>query len=110
VQHGGTRVGAQHRGREHRRRRTAAQTAAGLVDDEHPVGVAVERQTEVEPAGHDAGLEVALVGRLQRVGGVVGERAVEVAVHQFQGDLRDPPEHRWDDESTHAVGGVGDDP
>ena len=76
-------LGQQARGQQGRRRR-ARQPAAQLVDDEDPVGVAVEGEPDVEPTGHHAGLEVELVGGLDRVGRVVRERAVELAVHHLQ--------------------------
>ena len=40
---------------------------------------------------------------------MVRERAVELAVHHLERDLREPLEHRRHDEAAHAVGGVGDD-
>ena len=60
--------------RGHRRRRDRQ---AALVDDEAPVGVAVEGQTDIGAGVQDVGLQVDEVGRVQRVGLVVGERAVE---------------------------------
>ncbi len=100
----------QRRCREQRRRRRAAEPAAGLVDDEHPVGVTVEGQAEVESTGDDPGAQVALVGGLQRVGRVVRERAVEFGVHDLELDAGETFEHGRHDEATHAVGGVGDHP
>ena len=73
--------------------RAAAEAAPGLVDDEHPVGVAVEREADVEVAGDDARLQVELIRGLQRVGWVIGERAVELAVHDLEGDLWQALEH-----------------
>ena len=61
-----------------------------------------------DPDTH-AGPQVALVGGLQRVGRMVGERAVELAVHHLELDHRQPLEHRRHDQAAHAVGGVGDD-
>ena len=86
VQHGGARRGPQDGGGEDRGRRRAGQPDAVLVDDEHPVGVAVEGQPDVEPAGAHPRLQVALVGRLQRIGRVVRERPVELAVHHLELD------------------------
>ncbi len=80
-----------------------------LVDHEHAVGVAVERQAEIETARDHTRPQVALVRRLERIGGVVRERAVEFGVHHLEFDSREPLHHRWDHETTHAVGGVGDD-
>ena len=80
-----------------------------FVDHEDSVGVAVEREAEVEATRHHACSQVALVGRLQRVGGMVRERAVELGVHDLEFDAGQPLHHRRHDESAHAVGGVGDD-
>ena len=41
---------------------------------------------------------------------MVRERAVELAVHHLEFDHRETLEHRRNDEATHAVGRVGDDP
>ena len=103
-------MGAQRHRRQDRRRRRPGQAGAGLVDDEHPVGIAVERQADVEPAGHHPGAQVALVRRLQRVGRVVREGAVELGIHHLELEHAEPVEHGRDDEAAHAVGGVGDDP
>ena len=103
-------MGAQRHRRQDRRRRRAGQPGAGLVDHEHTVGVTVERQADVEAAGHDPGPQVALVGRLQRIGRVVRERAVELGVHDLELEHAEPIEHGGDDEAAHPVGGVGDDP
>ena len=86
------------------------QSGAGLVDHEDAIGVAVERQADVEAAGHHAGPQVALVGRLQRVGRVVRERAVELGIHDLELEHAEAIEHGGDDEAAHPVGGVGDDP
>ena len=61
------------------------------------------------PPDTHAGLQVALVGGLQRVGGVVRERAVELAVHDLELERRQALEDRGHDQAAHAVGGVGDD-
>lgn len=98
---------AQHRRGEQRRGGAAAETAAGLVDHEHAIRIAIEREADVEATGHHPRLQVALVGRLQGVGRVVGERSVELAVHHLERDLRQALEHRWHDQATHAVGSVG---
>ena len=102
-------IGAQRRRRQHRGGGRTGQPGSRLVDDEHPVGIAVEREAEVEATRHDPRPHVALVGGLQRVGGVVRERAVELRVHHLELDRLQPFEHRRDDEPAHPVGGVGDD-
>ena len=108
--------------RKHRRSQQrgggrAAEPSAGLVDDEHAVGVAVERQADIEATRHDACLEIALVGRLQRIGRMVGERAVELAVHHLERDVaagaRTPPARRdrpcrWPCRRRHATGRIDD--
>ena len=80
-----------------------------LVDDEDAVGIAVERQPDVEPAGHDAGPQVALVRGLQRIGGMVRERAVELGEHDLELERVESLERGGHDEAAHAVGDVGDD-
>ena len=99
---------AEHADGQHRRRRRARDAGARLVDHEDPIGISVERQADVEATSDDAGPDVALVGRLQRVGRVVGERAVELAVHHLQFDGGQAIEHRRHDESAHSVRCVGD--
>jgi hypothetical protein len=81
---------------------------APLVDDEAPVGVAVEGQAQVRPGLHDLGLQVAGVLRLDRVGLVVGEAAVELEV-QLGGLQRQPGEDGRHGVAAHAVAGVDDD-
>jgi hypothetical protein len=73
VQDRGARVGAQHPCGEQRRGGAATEAAAGFVDHEHTVGVTVEGEADVEAAGHDTGLQIALVGRLDRIGRVIRE-------------------------------------
>ena len=60
------------------------------------------------PTSTHPGLQVALVLGLDRVGRVVRERAVELAVHDLELE-RQALEHRRDDQAAHAVGGVGHD-
>ena len=52
---------------------------AGVVDEEHAVGVAVEREADIGAEVEHRALEVLEVLELDRVGGVVRERAVELA-------------------------------
>ena len=78
---------------------TSAVTADGrdgcalFVDDETPVGVAVEGQSDVGAGLDDVGLQVDEVGRVQRVGLVVGEGAVEFEEQRQQRDCRYRPKH-----------------
>ena len=78
---------------------------APLVDDEAAVGVAVEGQPHVGPDLADLGLQVAQVLRVDRVGLVVGERAVELEVHRHHVE-REPGEDPRDGVAAHAVAGV----
>ena len=82
-----------------------------LVDDEAAVGVAVEGQADVGPLGDDPRLEVDQVLRLDRVGLVVGEGAVELEVHRHELDRSVPSrvEDRRRGVAGHAVAGVDDD-
>ena len=92
--------------RGHRRRR---HRLAHLVDDEAPVGVTVEGQADVGAGLQDVGLQVDEVGGVQRVGFVVGERAVEFEEQRRQRDRRDRAEHRGRGVARHAVSGVDGD-
>ena len=55
-----------------------------VVDEEHAVGVAVEREPDVGAEVEHRALEVLEVLGLDRIGGVVRERAVELAVEDRQ--------------------------
>jgi hypothetical protein len=81
-----------------------------FVDDEAAVGVAVERQADVRAVFDDGGLQVAQVFRLQRVGRVVRERAVqfEVERNDVEGQLRQQrvAQDGRRGQSGHAVAGV----
>ena len=102
-----TGVFAQHGGGDDRRRCRTRQTLALLVDQKHAVGIAVEGQAHISTHLEHPGPEVGLILGLQRVGGVVGEAAVELAVHHLQ--LRvEALERCGHDQATHAVGNVGD--
>ena len=87
----------------------AGQAPARLVDEEHAVGVAVEGQADVGAVASDPGLQVALVGRLDGVGRVVRERAVELAVHDLEVERAARSNTFGTIEAAHAVGGVGHD-
>jgi hypothetical protein len=81
---------------------------AALVDQEHTIGVAVERETDIGAGLDDAGDEVELVLGLDRISRVVGERAVELGEQHLEVE-RQPGERQGNDEPPHAVGGVGHD-
>ena len=85
--------------------------AAALVDEEAAVGVAVEGQPDVGALVEHPRLQVDEVLRLDRVGLVVREGAVELEVHRHQLDLvrAEPPEDRGRGVAGHAVAGVDDD-
>ena len=93
---------------EDRGRGRARQADPLLVDEEDAVGVAVERQPDVGTDLEHTGHEVTLVLGLDRIGGMVRERAVELAVHDLEVE-REAVEHGGNDETAHAVGGVGHD-
>ncbi len=101
--HPGQLAGGDQRG-EHRR----ADQLAALVDDEAAVGVAVEGQPEVGAGLADRGLQVDEVGRLDRVGLVVREGAVELEVERHDVEV-EPAEHRGRGVPGHPVAGVDDD-
>ena len=86
----------------------AGDRLAEVVDEEDPIGVAVEGEADVGARLEDPRLEVDEVVGVERVGRVVREVAVELAVHDLDVD-RQRREHGGDDEATHAVGGVGHD-
>lgn len=81
---------------------------AALVDDEAAVGVAVEGEAEVGADLADLGLEVDQVLRVERVGLVVGEGAVQLEVHRDELD-RQTVEHGRHGVAAHAVAGVDGD-
>ncbi len=85
-----------------------------LVDDEAPVGVAVEGESEVGAVLDDGPLQIDEVGRLERVGLVVREGAVELEVERDdldgqRGQPRGRAEHGGHGEPAHAVPGIHDD-
>ena len=100
-------AGGDQRGDRGRRDRLAA-----LVDHEAAVGVAVEGQAEVGAVLAHRALQVDQVGRVQRVGLVVGEGAVQLEVerHDLQRQRRQDgvAEHGRDGVAAHAVAGVDD--
>ena len=76
-------AGGDQRGHRRRRHRLAA-----LVDDEAAVGVAVEGEPDVGAVLAHPRLQVDQVGRVDRVGLVVREGAVELEVQRHQLDRR----------------------
>ena len=81
-----------------------------LVNHEATVGVAVEGETDVCAVLHDSLLQVDQVGRLQRVGRVVREGAVQLEVqgNDFQGQARQDgvAQNGGGGHAAHAVTGV----
>ena len=73
---------------------------------EHPVGVAVEGEPEVRPALKDGRAKIGLVLRLDGVGRMVREGAVQVHVQRDERG-RQPFEQRRDHQPGHPVGRVG---
>ena len=55
-----------------------------FVDYDTPVGVAVKGQTDVGAGRHHVVLQVDQVLRIQRIGLVIGERAVEFEIQRQQ--------------------------
>src|SRR5919107_3157668 len=79
-----------------------------LVDNEAPVGVAVERYSEVGTLCEDALLEFPDVLGFDRVRWMVGEGAVELEVHRYVLE-REVLEDGWDHFACHAVSRVDHD-
>ena len=67
---------------DHGGRHVAADEGALLVDQEHAVGVAVERDAEVALVLDHRALQIENVLRLDRIGLVVGEGAIELEVER----------------------------
>ena len=79
-----------------------------VVDEEAPVGVAVEGQPDVGAGLEDPRLQGHQVLGLDGVGRMVGEGAVQLAEEDLEME-RQAGEHRGHHQAAHAVGGVGDD-
>ena len=100
--------------RDDGRDRRRVDRAALFVDHEAAIGVAVEGEAEVGAVLDDGTLQVDEVRRLERVGLVVGEGAVEFEVerHDLERQGRQAgrlAEHGGHGEPAHAVAGVDDD-
>ena len=108
VDHGAAGVAGQLAGGDQRGDRGRRDRLTALVHDEAAVGVAVEGETQVRALGDDAGLEVHDVGRVERVGLVVGEGAVELEVHRDQVEGQ-AVEHGGHGVPAHAVARVDHD-
>ncbi len=93
---------------QHGRGERAGHGIALLVDEEDPVGVTVEGESDVGTDLAHPSLEVDEILGFDRIGLVVRERPVELGVHDLEVE-RERLEDLRDDEPTHAVGGVGDD-
>ncbi len=84
------------------------------IDDEAPVGVAVEREPDVGPLADDRRLQIDQVGRFERVRLMVGKAAVELEVHRHDRQ-RQRLQHGVAEDSrhgiaAHAVRRINDDP
>ena len=106
MDHGGAGLSRQlalgdHGGHRRRRHRLAA-----LVDDEAAVGVAVECQPDVGTRLDDEALQVDQVGRIERVGLVIRERAVEFEVQRHHRHRRNRAEYRRGGQACHPVARV----
>ena len=84
------RVLGQRPDRDQRGDRRRGHRPAALVHHEAAVGVAVEGEPDVGADLDHLGLQVAQVGRVERVGLVVGEAAVELEVQRDDGQRRRP--------------------
>ena len=108
VEHGRAWERLEHRGCDERGRERPRHARAGLVDEEHPVRVAVERQADVRAHLAHLGGEIDQVLGLDRVRGVVGKGPVELLIEVL--DLEGQwAEHEGGDEPAHPVGRVRDD-
>ena len=109
VDDGGPGVSLEHHGGDHGRDGRAGERLGPLVDQEHPVGVTVEGQAHVGAGLEHPGLEVLEVLGLDGVGGVVGERPVQLGIQELEveGQAREHPRHH---QPAHAVGHVGHHP
>ena len=96
------------RARDERCRQRPAHRLRAIVDEEHSIGVAVEREPDVGALVDDRGLQVTEVLRLDGVGRMVGEGAVELAEEDRRAEWQ-AFEDRGHDESTDAVRRVRDD-
>ena len=93
---------------EQRGDEVAGHELAVLVDEEAAVGVAVPGDAQVGLLGHHALADLAAVLLEQRVGRVVGERAVDLEVHLDAVERR-AVEHQRRELAGDAVGRVHDD-
>ena len=107
VENRGTWMTTQEHLGQDRRGGAARHRATQFVHQEHPVGITVERQTDIEATRNHTRLQIPLIGGLDRIGGVIRERAVELAVHDLQIDHVETVEHRRNHEAAHAIGRVG---
>ena len=92
-----------------------ADDASGLIHHEAAVGVAVERESDIGALSDHSSLQVDQVGRLDRVGLVVGEGAVELEVHRHdverkRGKACGIAENGGKGVAAHAVAGIDDHP
>ena len=85
--------------------RRAGDRAGPFVDQEHPVGVAVEGQTHIGTRIQHPGLQVAEVLGLDRIGRMVGKRAVQLRIKKVQLEGQTCKDG-GNDQATHAVSRV----
>ena len=106
VEHGGSRVLVEQGGRHQRRGQRSGDGFGALVHQEDAVGVAVEGEPDVGAGLEHHSPELDQVLRLDGVGRMVGEVAVELGVEDL--DLeRQSLEHLRGHQPAHAVGRVG---
>ena len=87
----------------HRRRRDRL---AAFIDDEAAIGVTVEGQADIGPGGDHIALQILEVGRVQRVGLVIGKGSVEFEVQRQQGQCLDRSQHCGCGVPSHPVARV----
>ena len=97
-------IGNQCRHRRGRDRLTA------FVDNEAAISVAIECQTDVSTGFAHIALQIHQVGRLQRIGLVIGKRPVEFEIQRQHGDGRDRAQDGRRGVAGHSIAGVDGDP
>ena len=92
-----------------RRCRAPRQRHARLVHKERPVGIAVEGHAHVGPFGGEHNHQVSEVVHVQRIGRMVGERAIRFEIEAQQFGI-EPVEHRRQNLSRHPVASIHGNP
>ena len=106
---GGTRFAVQEPVRDDRGDGAPGERLQPVVDEEGAVGITIEGNAEVVSAGAHQRLEVSQVLRPQRVGMVVGERAVGFEIERIEGHGQ-TLEDRGHGHARYTVAAVGGDP